>query len=113
MIQKTDLRILALMIEKANRLLEICTKYSLEQIQSDFVISDAIQYEFEKLYEDSTRLSMDLRMSHPELHLDDLRGIRNRIAHDYESVSLKILVDTAKKDIPELKETLERFLKAN
>ena len=63
-----------------------------------------------KLYEDSTRLSSEFRMYHQELHIDDLRGIRNRVAHDYESVSLKILIDTVKEDIPVLKTTIVEFL---
>ena len=49
-------------------------------------------------------------MYHQELHIDDLRGIRNRVAHDYESVSLKILIDTVKEDIPVLKTTIVEFL---
>ena len=50
-------------------------------------------------------------MSHKELHIDDMRGIRNRVAHNYESVSLKILIDTARSDIPNLKEMLANIIK--
>ena len=42
--------------------------------------------------------------------IDKLRGTRNRVAHDYTSVIISILVDTVKKDLPSLK---EKFLSLN
>ena len=110
MTNQTDIRILSLMIEKCDRLIEICSNHNNEEISSNYIYSDAIQFEFEKLYEDSTRLSAEFRLYHQELHIDDLRGIRNRVAHDYESVSLKILLDTVRDDIPVLRNTLSDFL---
>lgn len=113
MISKTDLRILLSMIEKCNRLIELCKEYSDAEIENNYIYSDAVQFEFEKLYEDSTRLSGELRINHQDLHIYDLRAIRNRVAHDYESVSLRILLDTVRNDIPQLKETIDNFLKNN
>ena len=110
MIEETDIRIISLMIEKCDRLIEICQQYTDEEIVANYIYSDAIQYEFEKLYEDGTRLSDELRIEHPELHIDDLRGMRNRIAHNYAIVSLDILLDTVRNDIPELRQVLYDFL---
>ena len=112
MISQADKRLLTLMIEKCDRLIEICDKHTLEEIETNFIYSDAIQFEFEKLYEDSTRISSDLRINYKELHIDSLRAIRNRVAHDYESVSLKILIDTIKEDIPGIKKLLNDFLES-
>ncbi len=110
MISPTDIRLIKLMIEKCGRLIDICNTYDDKTIESNYVYSDAIQYEFEKLYEDTTRLSTEIRIIHPEIHLNDLRSIRNRVAHDYESVSLQILLDTIHQNIPKLKEDLENLL---
>lgn len=93
MINENDLKIIASMLRECNRLIEICDRYNNETIINSFIFSDAVQYEFEKLYEDSTKLSKELQIN-PSLHIEDLRGIRNRIAHRYESVSLIILLDT-------------------
>ena len=98
-----DLRILSMMEEKIDRLIEVAEKYSLEEIENNFLLSDTIQFEFEKLYEDSRRLSPVFCWTHPNLPINDLRAIRNRVAHDYESVSLRILVNTIKIDLPGLK----------
>lgn len=113
MISQTDLRILSMMIDKTERLMEVYKKHSRDEIEFDYTLSDTIQYEFEKIYEDATRLSMELRVNHSELHIDDLRGIRNRVAHEYESVSLAILLDTIEKDIPILNQDLKSFIERN
>ena len=110
MISPTDIRLIKLMIEKCGRLIDICNTYDNKTIESNYIYSDAIQYEFEKLYEDMTRLSLELRIMHPEMHFDDLRSIRNRVAHNYESVSLQILLDTVHDNIPSLKADLENLL---
>lgn len=111
MISDYDKRIISLMVDKINRLIEIVSTHSDKEIESDFVLSDAMQYEFEKLYEDSQRLTEELRTIYGnQIHIDDLRGIRNRVAHDYESVSLTILLDTAKNDLPILKSDLMKLL---
>lgn len=111
MISPTDIRLINLMIEKCGRLIDICNTYDDKTIESNYIYSDTIQYEFEKLYEDMTRLSMEIRLMHPEMHFDDLRSIRNRVAHNYESVSLQILLDTIRNNIPKLKEDLSNLLK--
>ena len=109
MIDAKDKRIVALIINKIDRLIEIWSKYSLEEIEENFMISDSLQYEFEKMYEDSTRLSKQLQKDFEDT-IDKLRGTRNRVAHDYTSVIISILVDTVKNDLPSLK---EKFLSLN
>lgn len=108
MISKTDLRIISLMLEKIERLIKITSEKDRAEIESNYILSDAIQFEFEKLYQDSNRLSTEIRVVYGQkLHIDELRSIRNRVAHDYESVSLKILIDTVEEDMPALKKDLE------
>ena len=38
-------------------------------------------------------------------------GLRNKIVHDYEGVNLKLVWEIISDDLPELKETLEGFLR--
>ena len=89
MIQETDRRMLSMIVEKIDKLTTICREHSFEEIESNFVYSDSIQFEFEKMYEDTTRLSPLFHLEHPEIPIDKLRGIRNRVAHNYESVIIK------------------------
>ena len=111
MINKTDERLLGLMLEKVDRLIEIVSNHPEEEIIQSYILSDSIQFEFEKLYEDSTRLSPEFRLTYRgKLHIDDLRAIRNRIAHDYESVILRKLITTIEEDLPIIKQELESVI---
>ena len=42
-----------------------------------------------------------------------IRGMRNRIVHDYENVDLSVLWATIKNSLPELKENLKEILLAD
>ena len=107
----TDKRIVDNIIIKIDRIIEICNNHSFDEIMNDYVLSDALQYEYEKMYFDVTKLSPLFYTSNTSVPIEKLRGIRNRVAHDYETVSLQILYDTAKNDLPKFKETLVNALK--
>lgn len=111
MIDPFDKRMLNAMVDKCNKLILICDKHSKTEIQNNFILGDAVLYEFEKLYEDSTRLSLETLVSFPKPQIGALRAIRNRVAHNYESVSLDLLFEIINKDIPILKQLLIDILK--
>lgn len=48
------------------------------------------------------RLSDDLRAAHPEIDWRAIRGIRNRVAHDYAGVNDEIVWVALERNIPEL-----------
>ena len=109
MIEEKDKRIIKMMLDKIDKMTELVT-FHYDQIENDYVYSDSLQYEFEKLYEDSTRLSMKLVSNYPKLPINELRAIRNRIAHDYETVIISKLINTVKNDFPYFKNSLESIL---
>ena len=107
----TDKRIIDSIIIKINRIIEICSNHSFDEIKSNYILSDALQYEYEKIYFDVTKLSPLFYAANKDVPIEKLRGIRNRVAHDYETVSLQILYDMAKNDMPAFKEALVNSLK--
>ena len=44
---------------------------------------------------------------YPNIEWKVIKGLRNRIVHDYGNVDLKIVYETLKNDIPELLEMIE------
>ena len=109
MIEETDKRLIKIIIEKVDRLIELVT-YHKGDIRTNYLYSDSLQFEFEKIYEDISKLSFKLIVYHPELPIDNLRGIRNRIAHDYESVIIDILIDSVINNFPSFRESLVKIL---
>lgn len=109
MIDQADKRLINVILEKVDRLIELVT-YHKEDIRTNYLYSDTLQFEFEKIYEDISKLSFKLIVYHPELPIDYLRGIRNRIAHDYESIIIDILIDSVINDFPSFRESLVQIL---
>ena len=55
-------------------------------------------------------ISDDTRNAHPTIPWKSIRGMRNRIVHDYENVDYAVLWSTIKTSLPELKEQLTTLL---
>ena len=50
---------------------------------------------------------------YPIIPLNSIRGMRNRIVHDYENIDLSVLWGTINKSMPELKDKLKDILLSN
>ena len=61
--------------------------------------------------EQSNKLSDNFKNNLPSVNWKQIKGLRNFIVHNYESVDYIILFDTIKNDLPNLKSELEHYLK--
>ena len=111
MINEKDRRHINQILETIDRLETCHNKYSLEEACNDFMIFDVILMEFENLGNYMMKLSNELVNSHTELHLNDLRAIRHRIAHDYLSVQIEVLYKVIENDLLKIKESLNLIIK--
>ena len=50
--------------------------------------------------------------AHPELPWSQMRGIRNKVVHDYFDVAWDVVWDTGKQDLPPLLEKVKSLLKS-
>ena len=75
--------------------------------------SDGILYKFIQLREETKKLSEDLLEANPILneHIRFLTSFRNRITHDYDSVSYNYFDEIFDSDLPSLKEEINKLLK--
>jgi len=55
-------------------------------------------------------ISDDLLKRYPEIPWEQIRGIRNRIVHDYDGVNKFVIWDIIKNDIDPLLETVNRMI---
>jgi len=56
-------------------------------------------------------LSDDIQSQNPTIQWKGIRGMRNRIAHDYKNIDSTVLWDTIETSLPELKNQLIELLK--
>lgn len=83
---------------------------SYDEINSDPVLIDCIMFRLVQIAENSDRLTPSFKTRHAELPWKELKGMRNRIVHDYGFVDLSIIYDTVMCGIPEMYELLKNLL---
>ncbi len=57
-----------------------------------------------------SRLSEELLEKHSEIPWYAIKAMRNLHAHDYDNINFEIVWETLTKDIPELKDALQKII---
>jgi uncharacterized protein with HEPN domain len=81
-----------------------------EQLASDILRQSAILYQISIMGEATKRLSREFREQHPEVPWDDVAGMRDIIAHQYDRVDLDIVWQVIQRNIPELLDMITPLL---
>jgi len=89
-------------------------RYIAEMNEMEFRGSDlhqsAVVRELQVIGEAARQVSKEFRDSHPELDWQSMAGMRNRLIHEYFRVSLEVVLQTIRDDIPNLIATLETLM---
>ena len=80
---------------------------SLEDFESNELLASAICFKFIQISENVAKISEGYRYGNPEIPWGDIRGMRNRIVHDYGNVSLEVVYKTIKEDLPNILELIK------
>ena len=99
---------LAQIIEFCNEAVEFVSSESLATLQSDRIKQRAFERIMECIGEAVKRLPTHITKKHPDIPWSAIAGMRDRIAHGYDSIEHSVLWNAAKNDIPVLLETCSR-----
>lgn len=80
---------------------------SQEQLEEQEILLDSVMFRLIQVSENSDKLSENFKLQHSEIPWRAMKGLRNRIVHEYGAVDITVVYDTVRKDIPELLHTLE------
>ena len=62
-----------------------------------------------QIAENSDRLTPDFKTAYSTIPWRAMKGLRNKIVHEYGSVNLSIVYDTVRQDIPDLLKMLSEI----
>lgn len=86
------------------------TKWDIEHNE---VLLDSIMFRLIQISENSNRLTDAFKKKHDNISWVSIRGMRNRLVHDYGEVDYSIVIDTIFEDVPDLYETLKAIAEQN
>lgn len=75
---------------------------SLEGLEDNEILTDSVLFRLSQITENLGKLSDDFKNTHCDIPWNFIRGMRNRIVHDYGGVDLEKIYDTVKNDLPKL-----------
>ena len=92
-------------LEAAEKIERYLRGVEYEKFLKDDLLKDGVIHELQIIGEAAKRLSPSFKDKY-DLPWIDIAGIRDKIVHDYFTVNLKIIWDTAKNDVSALKQKL-------
>ncbi len=81
-----------------------------EELEQNEILVDSVMFRLIQISENSDRLTDDFKMYYDAIPWRAVKGMRNRIVHEYGNVDLAVVYDTIKNDIPELLAELEKLV---
>ncbi|MEW6717476.1 MAG: DUF86 domain-containing protein [Chloroflexota bacterium] len=81
-----------------------------ETFEEDYQRNFAVVRALEIVREAIKRIPESLRKQYPEIPWKDMAGMRDRIIHGYDAVNLRIVWETVKSRIPQIKPKIQQIL---
>lgn len=97
-------------LDYAKTSLEFIENTSYEEFSSDKKIVFATVRALEVIGESSNRISNDLKEKYSQLPWIEMRGLRNRIIHNYDDIDYVIIWNVLKNEIPKLIAQIELII---
>ncbi len=97
------------MLEAARLIHEYVAGVSFDAFWSNSEKRDAVSLRISILGESAAKIDKDTEAALPKIPFKGIRGMRNRIAHDYGATDFKIVWDVTQKEIQPMIAALEEY----
>ena len=108
--QRRDKITLKKILNAIDEAVEISKSVSEEQFLTSTVLKLSMGMSVIRVGELVKDLTRDFRHANPQVPWRDITGFRDVAAHKYETIDMRELYGTIKKDFPELKSQIEQIL---
>ena len=99
-------------LESSRAALEYMRGKTRGQFSKDPLLQDAVVRRLEIIGEAAGRVSTATQKRYPKLPWQAMKGTRNRVIHEYDSIQLDIIWDIVQHDLPFLVKELEKIVSA-
>lgn len=81
-----------------------------DELENNEILVDSVMFRLIQISENSDKLTDDFKTHFTSIPWRAMKGMRNRIVHEYGNVDLAVVYDTVKNDIPELLRKLKEIV---
>jgi len=107
---KNDAYYLNKMISDLEFMIEHTKGKTSNEIEENPLLMDSIMFRLVQIAENGEKLTASFKSEHNEVKWKAIKGMRNRIVHDYGFIDMTIVYDTITKSIPELYRQLKDLI---
>ena len=97
-------------LESSRAALEYTRGITWDQFSKDPMLQDAVVRRPEIIGEASGRISSETQKKYSHLPWQAMKGTRNKIIHEYDSIELDIIWDIIQQDLPYLVSELKKII---
>lgn len=101
------------MLDAAKQCLAYAATHTLDDVKREPPLQHLFLRNIEIIREAASKVTEDFRIRHPEIPWRDIIDMRNRIAHGYFDLNLKVIWDTVQVDLPVLLPLLVALSESN
>lgn len=83
-------------------IIEHTSELTQNELENNEVLVDSVMFRLIQISENSDKLTDNFKEGHADVPWRAMKGMRNRIVHEYGNVDLAVVYDTIKNDIPKL-----------
>ena len=96
--------------EAIDRILAYTASHSLESFRAARMAIDAVVRNLEIIGEAAGHVDAQTAASAPDVPWQDMRGLRNLLIHEYFGVSVDLVWETVRRDLPPVRDAIQRVL---
>lgn len=109
---RRDLALLEDILSACDELIAMIRNKDLDAVAQDKQLQYAILHAYTIIGEASSRLTEELRDRYQHMPWNQVRGLRNRVIHEYFGLDWNLLWKTATEDIPAFREGIGAIIEA-
>lgn len=91
-------------------ILEHTKNMTQDELEDNEILIDSVMFRLIQVSENSDKLTDEFKAHYKTIPWRAMKGMRNKIVHEYGNVDLAVVYDTIVNDIPELLELLQKIL---
>lgn len=104
--QQTDQEKVQYVLTEIGNMEKIIAGKTANDLEYDLTLERAVSMTLQMISEKVGKISDGFQQQHPEIEWARIKGLRNRISHEYENLDFDIIYTAATESLQELKEKL-------